>query len=668
VAAEAHRNPVFWNALADSAMEAALDSFAIGSQPDATESNAVAERRRVFSGSGNVLIDSTTSAAPAWPTLVARLSVMDGPTRLGEVDLARSLRPTLNVTVAIASGSSGLGLMVFLLLRVVPLRMLTSAIEHSTFLSAHLERAQAIAGIGSWELDVAAGRYSWSKELYHIHGVSPEDFEPDIDNVAVYVHPDDYPSVRRWLTELMGGSEQDELETRINRPDGEVRLLRVEGRAVTDPDGSVRRLAGTMQDITDRRLIERQLAQSQKMEAIGNLTGGMAHDFNNVLGVVVGNLDLLGRVIKDNPVAEELRAEALDGALRGADLIRRLLAFARRQSLRPERTEVNALVEGIGKLLSRTLGEEIKLTMELDPTVWPAMTDPAQLEAALTNLATNARDAMKRGGRLAIVTSNALLDARYAEDQPEVTPGEYVLIAVSDTGTGIAPAIINRIFEPFFTTKEPGKGTGLGLSMVYGFVKQSGGHLAVYSEPGRGSTFRLYLPRGPVNGAELVVSAGPRPAVGGDETVLVVEDNVQLRRAAVRQLKALGYVTYEAENAEAALLILEGKDVMDLLFSDVVMPGDMDGIELAHEATRLHPKLRVLLTSGFPDLRGSERRMTSPGYRLLNKPYRHDELARSVREVLDKDEDQPLANAPRPAAGANERTLDGERAVTAEQV
>jgi len=418
----------------------------------------------------------------------------------------------------------------------------------------------------------------------------------------------------------------------------------------------------------ERGLIEQQLVQAQKMEAIGNLTGGMAHDFNNVLGAVVGNLDLLAREIKDNPAAEELRVEALDGALRGADLIRRLLAFARRQSLRPERTEVNALVEGIGMLLSRTVGEEIELTIELDPTVWPAMTDAAQLESALTNLATNARDAMRRGGRLAIATSNALLDAHYAEDQPEVTPGEYVLITVSDTGTGIDPAIVNRIFEPFFTTKEPGKGTGLGLSMVFGFVKQSGGHLVVYSEPGRGSTFRLYLPRGPVNGSEPVVSTGPRPAVGGDETVLVVEDNAQLRRAAVRQLKSLGYMTYEAENAEAALPILAGEDVVDLLFSDVVIPGETDGIELAQEATRLHPTLRVLLTSGFPDLRGTEHRIVSLPYRLLSKPYRHDELARAVREVLDKDEDQPLDTALAPAARASQSIHDGVRIITAEQV
>jgi signal transduction histidine kinase/CheY-like chemotaxis protein len=634
VAAEARQNPVFWNALADSVTERGLDGLAIGGQPDADESNAVGERRRVFSGSGHILIDSTTSAALAWPMLVARLAVMDGPTRLGEVDLARSLRPALKVTVAMASGSSGFGLLLFLLLRVVPLRMLGSAQAALRESAASLDRAQEIAGIGSWELDLRTGRYNWSREHYRIRGL-PLSFEPTPGNLLASTHPADVQLHLDWLADLEAGRERDPIEIRITRPDGEARLLRVEGRPLVDPDGAIRRLVGTTQDVTEQRLIEQQLVQAQKMEAIGNLTGGMAHDFNNVLGVVVGNLDLLGRLIKDQPVAEELRAEALNGALRGTDLIRRLLAFARRQSLRPERTDVNALIDGIGKLLSRTLGEQIDLTMHLDPMVWPAMTDPGQLGAALTNLATNARDAMRRGGRLAIATSNALLDADYAADQPEVAPGEYVLITVSDTGTGIDPAIISRIFEPFFTTKDPGQGTGLGLAMVFGFVKQSGGHLVVYSEPGRGSTFRLYLPRGEGNASEPIASADLLPAVGGDETVLVVEDNAQLRCAAVRQLTALGYTTFEVENAEAALHTLAREDCVHLLFTDVVMPGEMDGIDLARHATQLYPTLPVLLTSGFPDLRGAEQRMTDQRYRLLNKPYRHDELARAVRQALD---------------------------------
>jgi PAS domain S-box-containing protein len=500
---------------------------------------------------------------------------------------------------------------------------------------ARLDRAQQIAGVGSWELDIASGRYIWSKELYRMRGVSPDSFDPTIDNLAEFVHAEDYKGIRRWLRNLAAGRRQGTLEPRIVRTDGEARVIRMEGRPVVDPDGKIRRVAGTIQDITERRLIERQLTQAQKMEAIGNLTGGMAHDFNNVLGVIIGNLDLLKRVVRDDQAAAELCGEALDGASRCGDLIRRLLAFARRQSLRPEKTDVNALVNDIARLLGRTLGEHIKLQLNLDATVWPVMADPAQLEAALVNFATNARDAMPKGGQLEFATHNVQLDETYASLHPDVTAGEYAVIEISDTGTGIPPEIIGRIFEPFFTTKEPGKGTGLGLSMAFGFVKQSGGHLAVYSEPGLGTTFRLYLPRGDGGEGGSAGSTDTDTVIGGTETVLLVEDNAQLRRAAVRQLVELGYAVREAEHAEAALQILGSADRVDLLFTDVVMPGTMDGLDLAYRALSLQAGLKVLLSSGFPALRGAEQRMADCPFAMLNKPYRHDELARAVREVLD---------------------------------
>ncbi len=497
-----------------------------------------------------------------------------------------------------------------------------------------LDRAQAIAGIGSWELDVATRRYIWSKELYRIRGLSPDSFQPNLDSVQAYMHPEDLPTALRWIDDLMAGKEQATLDTRMVRPDGEVRLIRVEGRAVTGPNGTVRRVAGTMQDVTERRLIERQLAQAQKMEAIGNLTGGMAHDFNNVLGVVIGNLDLLKRLIQDNPAAAELCGEALDGASRCTDLIRRLLAFARRQPLRPEITDMNALVGDIARLLGRILGEDIVLNLHLDAGLRPVMADPSQLEAALVNFATNARDAMPKGGRLDITTSNAMLDAGYTALHPDVSPGAYACIQISDTGSGIPPEIVGRIFEPFFTTKEPGRGTGLGLSMAFGFVKQSGGHLSVYSEPGLGTTFRLYLPSNPADDAALDGPFAAQPVAGGDETVLVVEDNVQLRHATVRQLTELGYRVLQAEHAAAALAILSGERV-DLLFTDVVMPGNMDGLDLAHHAIGLRADLKVLLTSGFPGVRGAGQRMVDCPFPMIAKPSRRDELARTVREVLD---------------------------------
>ena len=504
---------------------------------------------------------------------------------------------------------------------------------------AHLQRAQEIAGIGSWELDVATGRAIWSKELYRIRGFSPNEFQPNVDSNVTFIHPDDIPEVQQWRTDLAAGIVQGPRETRYIRPDGKVRLLRVEGRAVIDPDGVIRRLVGTMQDITEQRLIEQQLAQAQKMEAIGNLTGGMAHDFNNGLGVIIGNLDLLGRLIKAEPTANELCEEARDGALRCAELIRLLLAFARRQPLHPQKTNLNVLVESTAKLLGRTLGEDITITLHLGKTLPPVMADPPQLEAVLINLANNARDAMPRGGNLDIETETVELDAHYTALHPEAAPGMYVLIQVSDTGAGIAPEIISSIFEPFFTTKEAGQGTGMGLSMVFGFVKQSGGHLAVYSEPGKGTTFRIYLPPAQASDGPTATVADPWPVVGGNEMVLVVEDNVSLRRATVRQLAELGYQVCEAEDASAALAILSKGDPVDLLFSDVILPGTMDGLDLANHATLLRSGTRVLLTSGFPRLRGPDQRIIGCPFPLLNKPYRHDELGRALRSVLDGDGD-----------------------------
>ena len=501
---------------------------------------------------------------------------------------------------------------------------------------ARLDRAQQIAGVGSWELDLQTGRYFWSKELYRIRGLSPDAFQPDIDNVALYVHPDDFPVVRRWLEDLRNGAERDTIEVRIVRPNGDVRTLHVEGRAVRDADGAVRRLSGTMQDITEKRLLEQQLAHSQRMEAIGKLTGGMAHDFNNVLGIVIGNLELLGRTVGDNKLALELQSEALEGARRGAELTRQMLAFARRQPLHPQQVEVNGLVEGLGRLLGRILGGNIELRLRLADVLPQVLVDPTQLEAAITNLATNARDAMPHGGRLEIATKTTSLDSAYALQHPEVRPGDYVLIEVSDTGAGIPQELLGRIFEPFFTTKEPGRGSGLGLAMVFGFMKQSGGHVSVYTEEHRGTTFRLYLPPAQQRIAPRIEAAAPVCMPHGSETVLVVEDNAALRRATVHQLKDLGYQVREAENGVAAMKFLQDGEKLDLLFTDVVMPGSMDGVELAQRATELRPGLKILLASGFPDARSTTSRTPAPSFPLINKPYRQEDLAWSFRKLLDE--------------------------------
>lgn len=393
-------------------------------------------------------------------------------------------------------------------------------------------------------------------------------------------------------------------------------------------------IAGLRVDITGRKQIEHQLVQAQKMEAIGNLTGGMAHDFNNLLGIVIGNLDLARSRVADDEGLFEIIDDAHNAAWRGADLTRRLLAFARRQPLRPERVNVNELISNTVRLLGRLLGEDIEVSLQLADNIWPVTADPAQLEAGLANLATNARDAMPKGGRLIIVTDNRRLDADYVASHLDVAEGDYVMIEVSDTGTGMSPETVERIFEPFFTTKEPGKGSGLGLSMVFGFLRQSGGHINVYSELGAGTTFRLYLPRTTAEkAASKSISLAPPMAKGAGETILVVEDNPAVRRVVLRQLSALGYRTFESADAREALDLL-GREQVNLLFSDIVMPGGIDGVELARIAAERWPALKIVLTSGFPQAR-LDSGDTLKSLRLLSKPYSQGELAAMLRASLD---------------------------------
>lgn len=386
-----------------------------------------------------------------------------------------------------------------------------------------------------------------------------------------------------------------------------------------------------------QRQAEHQLAEAGKTQVIGQLAGGIAHDFNNVLGIILGNLELMQPHTGGNAVVEDLRTDAMSGALHGAELTRQLLAFARRQPLHPRATDVNALIRSTTRMVERLLNDRIELHLDLDPTVGRALIDPTQLEAAIINLVSNARDAMDQGGKVTIATRD-LTVAVATRDQPELEPGDYLVVKVADTGIGIPDSVIDKVFDPFFTTKENSRGSGLGLSMVFGFIKQSGGHVSVRSPAGAGTAFSLYLPRSPAaeGPAEARPASSDRDPTGRLETVLVVDDNIKLRRATVRQLVGLGYRVLEAQDARTARATLETDGTIAILLSDVAMPGDMDGIGLVGWAGVHRPEVRSILTSGFANSEGRERHLTAMGCKFLRKPFRRHELARSMREALDQ--------------------------------
>lgn len=383
---------------------------------------------------------------------------------------------------------------------------------------------------------------------------------------------------------------------------------------------------------------ESRVRQLQKMESLGQLTGGIAHDFNNMLAIVIGSLDMARRRMRgqENPAIEKCLDNATEGAQRAAGLTSRLLAFSRQQPLEPQALDANKLVGGMSELLRRTLGETVRVETVLAGGLWRAFADPAQLESAIVNLAVNARDAMPSGGRLTIETANSDLDERYARGHAEVEPGQYVLISVSDTGTGMAPEVAERAFDPFYTTKGVGKGTGLGLSQVFGFVKQSGGHVKIYSEIGRGTTIKLYIPRHlgvTPSVADVEAARAALPLGSIDTIVLVVEDEEQVRHMTVDALRELGYTVVQASNGNQALEQLRLQPRIDLMFTDIVMP-DMTGRVLADHAREMRDDLKVLYTTGYTRNAVVHNGVLDPGVAFLPKPFTLDQLALKISDVL----------------------------------
>jgi PAS domain S-box-containing protein len=406
-----------------------------------------------------------------------------------------------------------------------------------------------------------------------------------------------------------------------------------------------RYFTGMLHDISDRKHVEealreseRQLAQSQKMEAVGQLTGGIAHDFNNLLLVITGNLELLEPHL-DTDEARTLLKEAQDAAALGSKLTDQLLTFARRRHMDAHVIQLNDLVVGVTDMLRRTLGEHITLSTSLARDVWATRADPGQFQSAIVNMAVNARDAIPQGGKLVVETRNMVFDQEHADFHVDLKAGEYVQLSISDTGTGMPPEVRDRVFEPFFTTKVKGRGTGLGLAMVYGFVKQSGGHVTVYSEVGHGTTINLYFPR--ADGGSTPGLANPRNAdtdAQARETVLVVEDDVRVRQLTVKRLKLIGYQVLEAADGPSALEILRRGAHVDLLFTDLVMPGGLSGREVAIRARGMKPGIKVLLTSGYAEELVQGDALQRERLKVLRKPYHQAELAVALRDILRESE------------------------------
>ena len=508
-----------------------------------------------------------------------------------------------------------------------------------------LKESQRISQMGSWVLDVATGIFSTiSESLGGILGIGP-DYPRTIEGWKALVHPEQREEMMDYLTnEVLGQSKPFDREYRIVRPsDGRVRWVYGHAKLICDATGMPTVLAGTTQDITARKAVEEELRQAQKLEGLGRLAGGVAHDFNNVLTVINGYSALLLRELKDGDPLRESVAEIHKAGEQAANLTRQLLMFSRKQITEPRPLDLNQLIDDNLGMLQRLVGEDITVETRLAPSLGTVLADPGQLHQVLLNLASNARDAMPRGGSLTLTTSNADVKEGDSAPPPGIAPGCYVLLSVADTGTGIEAEAREHIFEPFFTTKGAGEGTGLGLSTVYGIVQQAGGSISFQSEPGCGATFRIYLPR-----TEARVPSRPKTAQatldhGGTETVLVVEDQDSVRKLAVRILKGRSYRILEAAQGEEALLLAESySNPIHLLLTDVVMPG-MTGPELAHRLKQTRPAMQVLYMSAFAAHVISSRGLLDPGELHIAKPFDPEEMVVKVREAL--------GCAPAPAAG-----------------
>ncbi len=477
----------------------------------------------------------------------------------------------------------------------------------------------------------------WNDSMQALFGYTPLELEPDSRSWTTHIHPEDKDHILANIHRALDSDKSDwQAEYRFCRKDGTYAYVLDKGFIIRDRQGDAVRMVGGMVDITENKLLQKRLAQSQRLEALGQLTGGVAHDFNNLLTVIIGNGELLAEQMKKNREHSQLVDQINQASARASQLTMHLLAFARRQALEPHVTDVKKLINGMEALLRRTLMENFEIELVHAGGLWPALVDSARLESAVLNLCLNARDAMPNGGRLTIETSNASLDQDYANSHDEVQAGQYVMIGVTDSGVGMSQETLTHVFDPFFTTKGPGKGTGLGLSMVYGFVKQSKGHIKIYTEQGHGTTVRIDLPKDVESRAQDKAIITPQLR-GRNEVVLLVEDDEMVRMYAHHLLEDLGYQVLSASNGREALELLDKTPDVRLLFTDVIMPGGMNGRQLADAACKLRPDLKVLYTSGYTENAIVHHGRLDPGVILLSKPYQRKDLDNKLRQVLGSD-------------------------------
>jgi len=474
----------------------------------------------------------------------------------------------------------------------------------------------------------------WNRAAENIFGYSAEEA---IGRPYSLVPPEAREEFDRLFVEALSGGVQQGIEMKHRRKDGRLIDVLFSAAAVYDEADALRGVIYELEDVTERRKVEERLNQAEKMESVGQLTGGLAHDFNNILGAVIGNLDLLEERLGEDKVAASYAKASLDAALAGAELVKRLLAFSRRQPLKHTRTDLRIAIRDFLPLLRRTLGEQVRIESRIASDCWPVLTDAVQLESAVLNLAVNARDAMPYGGTVKIECRNLVVDEGQARAENDLAPGDYVVLSVADSGTGMTPEVMAHAFEPFFTTKAHGAGTGLGLSMVFGYAKQSGGTVRLASEQGKGTTVRLYLPRASEDDvADARGEAARESEPTGTERILYVEDNPQIRRVGETMLRKLGYEVTVAPTADTALDLFLSDGDFDLLFSDVVMPGRLNGTALGRELRARNPNIKLLFASGFASPGVGRDKIEAMGAQLITKPYRRSELARVLRELLDK--------------------------------